>query len=370
MTTGVYLHVPFRRAGHRHDDAYAVPYTPDDGATYVEAVCAEIELYADRIESWTVDTLYVGGGCPSLLPATALATICEALMHHADARSIEETTMEAAPADGGTKHNLFCCNNGFIRVSLAVLAWSAEILTTVGATHSAKDARAAVERVQSSALDSFSIDLLFGVPGQTRSTWIDTLHRTVDLGVPHITLQEWTESEPEHAAHLYRRAHEHLQDAGYTAYELTHYARPNHASVHEQRFLAHGTLLGLGPSAHTFWWPPPHSTTEATRWHNVADLHAYADAIAQGTRPLDGTATTLSAHQCAQEYVDRALRTAEGLDLDALRHDTGLDLPAASAQRVSRLADAGLVIVDDSTISLTLDGRLQLDALVPFLLPG
>lgn len=373
MAIGLYLHVPFRRTDRRHDDAYAIPYDANDVATYVDAVCTEIEMCADRIQSEAVRTLYVGGGRPSVLVPDAFGAILDTLRRHLSFDACDEATIERHPLDATPPVVDFICNNGLTRASLDLLSWDADVLRTIDAPHTLADAALAVERLQESGLSSFSVDLLFGVPGQSAETWAETLRRTVDRGVPHVTLVEWTDSDAADAdrtAAMFRHAHECLREAGYTPYEMTHFARPGHASLHENHLMDSGTLLGLGPSAHSFWWPSPRSETTAQRWHNVSDLHAYADALRRGERPLEGAAIDLPPHALAQEYVDRRLRTAAGLDLGALAHDTGIDLRTTSGDRLSRLVDAGLARMNDDTVRLTVDGHLQLDAIVPFLCPG
>jgi oxygen-independent coproporphyrinogen-3 oxidase len=165
------------------------------------------------------------------------------------------------------------------------------------------------------------------------------------------------------AAKQFQYAMDKLSDAGYTQYEITHFAQPGHASVHQRSYYDHGNYLGVGASAHTFWWPRRMQNVPARRWSNVRDVDRYEELLAQKYPPISYR-QTIDWTTLGNEYVALRLRTDEGLDLRRLKAEYGYDLREKRARLLAKLEDNGLIApTDDHRIRLTRRGRLVADGI-------
>lgn len=369
---GLYLHVPFRLGPRPYDEHPATTDLHRRGA-YLRAVRLELAQLA-RAYPAPLRTLYIGGGRPSLLQASSCARLLEIIHQHFDTGGLTEVTFECSPADATPDYLAALAGSGVNRLSFDALAFTAADLDAAEAPHTARQAADAVRHARSAGVDNLNVDLLFGSPGHSARAWQNTLRAALALDAPHLTLIEWTSddgSSPSATdpADLYRTAMDTLQDAGYEHYEISHFARPGWRGQHTPRYWDHTDVLGAGPAAHSFWWPDrdaPHTT--ATRWANVHNLNRYVALLNQRHQPV-ATRTTLSRAALAAEYVALRLRTADGLDLDHLHAQYGVDLRAEHGDTIDRLRALNYLTMDGTVLRLTDDGTLVCDTVTERLLP-
>lgn len=366
---GLYLHIPFREAPCAYDDSPVVLARPPHTA-YVEAVTAELRHYADRYDG-PIRTVYIGGGRPSLLGLDALRRLLASVRNHFEASTLDEVTFELHPADANAAYLDGLRALGVDRLSVETMSFYPDDLDVLRASHSADRAQAALDLVHQSGFDRFSIDLGFGWADRDPLHWKANLQQAVRLEVPHITLIECVDegvpaaSEDARAAH-YRFAMEYLPERGYEHYEISHFARPGRRGVHNQRHWDHTNYLGVGPSAHSFWW----DELPAHRWSNVQNLARYEALLRQRHLPI-ARRTPLDLHALAEEYVLLRLRTRDGLDLDTLQARYEVDLPTQKADTLAQLVDEGYIEQRrDRRIRLTNRGMLVCDAVTQKLLPN
>jgi oxygen-independent coproporphyrinogen-3 oxidase len=371
---GLYVHVPFRRARRSYDDSdYVVAAQPNVGR-YVTALRRELRSYVQpHAAEEPITTLYVGGGRPSLLPLSTARSIVLTLQEVIDVSALEEVTVEVSPSDASPRLLGTLRQLGVDRLSLPVLSFSPAVLDAVGAPHSADDARRALDAARRAGFTTYSVDLLFGVPEQSLSTWTSTLQHAVDDNTPHITIMEAPtgahgQGETARADQL-EYAMRVLETDGYEQYELTHFARPGHRSRHQDTYYAHGNYLGVGPSAESFWWPDRAGGGHARRWANVSDVGHYADLLDR-RHPPAAYRQTLPRSTLAREYILLRLRTNGGLDLDHLNAQYNVDLRTEKAALLDRLRADGLIQDDPEHVRLTPRGRLLTDAITTKLLPA
>ena len=344
-------------------------------SAFVTALRSELRVDARTYAAEeAITTIYAGGGRPSLLPLNQVHSILTTVIDVFDASSFEEGTAEVNPADVTPRYAHGLRRMGFDRLSIPVLSFFPTDLQAINAPHSAEAAVEALRIARRAGLENISIDLLFGWPEQSRSTWRASLKLAVELQIPHITLIEATESAAPVAASSIRAdqmefAMTFLQSEGYEQYKLTHFAKPGHRSAHQDAYYAHGNYLGLGPSAASFWWQNRDRVAVGRRWTNVSDLEEYAALIDDGASPV-AYRETLSARALAREYVLLRLRTAAGIDLDHLAAQYGVDLLDEHEAVLASLRERGLLHRDDSTVRLTNQGRLLADAIAQRLLPS
>lgn len=371
---GLYVHVPFRRAPRPHDEGHTVAFSSADLSAYETAVCRELTYYAcEYAAEEPVTTVYVGGGRPSLLPLHTIQSILTTVVDVFDASGFEEATTELNPADASPGYLRDLKHMGFDRLSIGVMSFFPEDLRATDAPHTADDAVRAIQLARETGFQNLSVDLLFGWAGQPMANWKAVLRQAVQMNLPHVTIMEVpaTSAEEREGALAERLefAITFLQSEGYEQYELTHFARPAHRSVHQETYYAHGNHLGIGPSAESFWWTDRASSPVARRWANVGNVEKYVQLLRQRYPPV-AYRQTLEQTALAYEYILLRLRTNEGINLPLLDHQYGYDLEAQKSAELDRLQENGLIHREDRQVRLTNRGRLLADAVTKQLLPS
>jgi oxygen-independent coproporphyrinogen-3 oxidase len=361
----VYVHAPFCVRRCVYCDFAVTVRSEGDGEAWAAALRAELALVTADGErlSDRLDTLYVGGGTPSLLGPSAMQALAGLVgterLEHADL----EWTAEANPESFDARVAAAWRDAGLNRISLGVQSFHEPTLRWMGRLHGAEGARRAVTAAKEAGLDNVSVDLVFGLPATLGRSWSDDLAQALALDVPHVSLYGLSVEpatplgravkegkEPPVDEERYREefleAAETLQRAGYEHYEVSNFARPGHASRHNAVYWDGRPYLGLGNGAHSYDHP-------VRRW-NVRDWSVYRERVTAGRRPEEGRERI----DPAAEALERAwlsLRTRAGIGLDGLSPGA-LDL-------VESWRRTGLAIVSDGRARLTPEGWLLLDRL-------
>lgn len=371
---GLYVHVPFRRTDAAYDESAYVINPSADVDAHATALGREIRSFArEYAEEDPISTIYVGGGRPSLLPLDTALSIVRPIVDVFDVSRIDEVTVEVDPGDATSAFLHGLNRMGVDRLSLNVLSFFPDDLDAADASHSAEDAVRAIRIARRAGFDDLSVDLLFGWPEQPFSNWKAVLRQAVEMNLPHLTIMEMpgtpSTNEAEDAqGHRLEFAMAFLQSEGYEQYELTHFARPNHRSHHQENYYAHGNYLGIGPSSESFWWPD-RTSARARRWTNVSDADRYAELLENRFPPV-ASRQTIERRTLSQEYLLLRLRTKDGLSLSHLREQYGLNLEATKGAELDRLHEERLVDWEDDVVRLTNRGRLLADAITTRLLPS
>lgn len=348
---GIYLHVPFCSRVCPYCDFAVQVAKRERRREFTGLLAAEIDRRRGFPFPEGVDTVYLGGGTPSILEPEDLETLFAALRRAFPLRPGTLFYLEANPEDV-TAENLEAWRElGVTNLSLGVQSFDAAELESLGRRHGPREGREAVERALEAGFETVSLDLIFGLPGQSRAIFQRNLETAVAFGPEHLSLYQLTFHEgtafgrwlergelaemPEsEQAELFLLAHEVLGAAGYTAYEVSNWARaPGFRSRHNQKYWHHVPYLGLGPAAHSF--------DGRRRSWNVRTLKDYRTRIEAGESPV-AESEVLGAEELALEAVMLGLRTADGLDLAALRERFGVDLAALDAAHFERLEAEGL----------------------------
>ncbi len=373
---GLYIHVPFCSQRCVYCDFYFTTTSRDTGA-FARAAAVEIEAYGKEFGSREpLATIYFGGGTPSLLPPEDLATILNAVHAHFDTSQVEEVTLEANPEDLTASGVGALRAMGVTRLSLGVQSFFDEDLAFMNRAHDAAQAERGVQ-LAADAFDSFSVDLIFGVPEQPFEHWGANLEKALRLGAPHISAYSLTvEAKTPLAKQVqlgtvipegddamlerYLFTHEYLKERGLEHYEVSSFATPGHKSRHNSLYWAHANVLAVGPSAHAFW---RETRSKAWRWANVAHLGRWRGLLEAGHLPVDNR-EQLGADALADEAILLGLRRLDlGLDLDVLERDYGIDLLTEKADLLASFERESLLTVRNSRVRLTPDGAAVADAL-------
>jgi len=355
---GLYLHVPFCSAICPYCDFSVLKAGLPARKRFVEHLVAEVPLAArEWKDPQPFDTVYFGGGTPSLLPPDDLGRVLGACRSHL-ALATPWIFLEANPEDVTPDACAAWRGLGVRTLSLGVQSFSDDALRFLGRRHSAQQARAAVETALAAGFDTVSVDLIFGLPGQTSEAWRHELATAVALGPGHVSCYQLTihprtrfgvaarrgqlsEMPEGEQAVLFHLTHRFLADAGYSAYEVSNFARRrDHESRHNRKYWDHTPYLGLGPSAHSLAIEDASAVPAARRWWNELRTPRWEGRVAAGERPVEAE-ESLGPKQMATEAVMLGLRTTAGIDLDAFTARYGVDLLAMNAALVERLLAEG-----------------------------
>jgi oxygen-independent coproporphyrinogen-3 oxidase len=323
---------------------------------------AEVSLAArDWRDPQPFDTVYFGGGTPSQLAPEELEHVLGACRAHLVFESPAPWIfLEANPEDATAEACAAWRRLGVRTLSLGVQSFDDEALRFLGRRHSAQQARAVVETALAAGFDTVSVDLIFGLPGQTEEIWRRELTTAVELGPQHLSCYQLTihpqtrfgmkakqgqlsELPENDQAALFELTHRFLADAGWPAYEVSNFARGrDHESRHNRKYWNHTSYLGLGPSAHSLAMPG--AAAPARRWWNELRTLRWESRLAAGERPVEAE-EVLGPKELATEALLLGLRTTAGLDVDAFTARYGVDLLAANEAFVARLVEDGRIVV-------------------------
>jgi oxygen-independent coproporphyrinogen-3 oxidase len=357
---GLYVHIPFCEVKCTYCHFAIDPGRPEAAREerYVRALLREIV----RAPQSSADTLYLGGGTPSLLSLEGLGRLLGELRSVFRLPPSAELTLEANPRDLDLQGYRAIRDLGINRVSLGVQSFDDDVLKAMGRLHTAADARTAVAEARKAGLASLSVDLILGWPGESRSRWQKNLEDLLALGPDHVSLyvlevegktllshraQRGSLRLPEGdlVADLYTETAEVLDHAGIERYEISNFARPGHESRHNGKYWDDQPFLGFGLSAHSYL-PPRRS------W-NVETFGAYVRRIEAGESPSEGE-RTLTAEERVGEAVFTGLRRREGIPLEDFSARYGVDPLKAYAEGLGAAFEAELVEVDRGRLRLTM----------------
>lgn len=373
---GIYIHIPFCRAKCAYCDFNSFAGLEHLYSAYSEALCLEVERRASQWTHNLFDTLFVGGGTPTVLPASAVEAVLSACQRYLTLFDGAEISIEANPGtvDLGLLRALR--RLGFNRLSLGVQSLDDGELALLGRIHRRAETLAAYEWAREAGFENISIDLMLGLPGQRLSRWRQTLEEAIALGPEHLSLYilSLEKGTPLHthvssgalptpdedeAAAMYELAEELLAQAEYGHYEISNWARlspsdaisgiPTLASRHNLKYWRHEPYLGLGAGAHSY--------DGVTRFANMGDPAAYIGQLRQGETPL-AEIETLNGAQHMGEAMMLSLRLVSGIEHRIFEERFGLRLEQVYAQQIDALTHEGLLEADLQGVRLTARGRL------------
>ena len=317
---GIYIHVPFCRSKCQYCDFYSLTSKDDKLLdSYIEATCKHIKEAGSLAPNYQVDTIYFGGGTPSFFGADGMAMILSAIRRGFDVLHDAEITFEANPDSVSQKLLSRLRNEGFNRVSLGIQTDDDAILQKIGRPHTYSQAVLAVERIRKAGFQNLSVDLMYGLPGQTLENWEGTVRNVLKLAPDHIScyglkVEERTPMyqykdainlpDDDMQADMYLAAVEILRSKGYRQYEISNFARKGMISKHNMKYWTGGEYLGFGPDAS--------SDFGGKRFTVVRDLLGYLDGIKHGGKVM-AEVHEIPPRERAGEYLMTRLRTTAGI---------------------------------------------------------
>ena len=369
---GLYIHVPFCQAKCAYCDFASVAGRAELFAGYTAAVCDELRrrpglLAGDAGRSFSVETLYIGGGTPSILPAPLMQTILQTVRAAYPLTADAEITVEVNPGATDAAGLTALRDAGVNRLSVGVQSFDDAELHLLGRIHDRRRARETLEAARRAGFDNLNLDLIFGLPGQNMAVWEASLTTALDVGPEHLSLYALTVEEhtplarriaagalppPDEdlAADMYLRASELLASAGYAQYEISNWAKPGRAARHNLATWRNGDYLGFGPAAH--------SHLSRRRWWNVADPQDYIARMVAGVSPMDGEEQLDRSADMAETMLLGLRLVREGVEIGRFMAIYGETPAQVYGPIFERLVGRGLLELTAERIRLTPAGRL------------
>ncbi len=363
MPAGIYLHIPFCKSRCSYCDFATDVYRDSEVVErYVGSICSEIRNSKFEIRN-SADTIYFGGGTPSLLTPRQIERILDAVISAFNVSNDAEITMEMNPATVTPATLAAYRKLGVNRASFGVQTFDDRALKLLSRGHDANDARMTFKILREAGYDNVSFDLIAGLPGQTLADWSRNLDEAIAMSPEHLSLylleiHEGTpmaeqvrshrqpQPDPELAAEMYELMLERLAAAGFVQYEISNFSRPGFESRHNTKYWTLDPVFGFGVSAHSF--------DGIQRYANERDTAKYIEMIESGK---SAEVLRESIH-FASEFAFLGLRLENGVDLKGFAARFDSDLIGKYRSEIDRLTDAGLVSIADDRLRLTPKGKL------------
>lgn len=367
---GLYIHIPFCEKKCEYCDFYSVTRL-DDLEAFIGALQTEMRLYAPTVEDWLFQTVFFGGGTPSLLSESQLEKIWKAIHNNFRIAPGAEVTLEANPGTLNRNKLNFARQLGFNRLSMGVQSFNAPELLFLGRTHTAHQALENFYQARDAGFQNINLDLMTAFPGLTPAHFANTLRQASQLkpehiscytlifepGTPFYRKKELGILKPvaeEQEARYYQMALEFLEAQGYHSYEISNFAIGEAFRCrHNLIYWEHYPYLGLGPSAHSFW--------KGIRRANKRSVKSYISDLKKEQLPLQ-MSERLNSEQLNFEYIFLHLRLKEGIPLTEYRKRFGIELLEKYGRTVHRLKQEGFLAVENDRLALTRKGWLVADA--------
>jgi oxygen-independent coproporphyrinogen-3 oxidase len=366
---GLYIHIPFCLSKCAYCSFYSIK-TENLIPDYLSALQKEIIFYRNKFKSF--DTVYIGGGTPSLLTASQLASIFSLINKAFQIDRNAEITMEANAGDVSLTYLKSLIDMGINRLNIGIQSFDDQILEFLGRRHSAKEAKIAIDTARQAGFNNLGIDLIYGVHGQNIRSWEKNLRQAISFSPEHISCYQLT---LEAKAPLYKKylsenlmlpdentelnfflkTSDFLEDAGYLHYEVSNFARAeNLQSRHNMKYWQHTPYLGVGAAAHSF--------QGNNRWWNMPSVKKYIQEVTAGNMPVEDS-EELTLQQLQLETLFLGLRTKRGIDLKRYKTEYCLDLLKDKKPIIDALIKDKLVEFKNGFLRPTLKGLALADSL-------
>lgn len=371
---GIYLHIPFCRSWCSYCDFYSITEN-NDTEPFVQAIIKEASLQAGYLDGEVAETVYFGGGTPSLLTAGQVQKIIVSLRENYKFSDDPEITMEVNPDDISEGSFRSLADAGVNRISLGVQSWNDRRLKFLGRRHNAAQSEQALRSAFKEGFVNVSADLIYGIPGMTADDLRADLEKTLSFPVTHISAYHLTiesgtklgrlkkdgrltEADEEASNTMFSLLSALCREAGFIHYEISNFAKEGFISRHNSSYWKQIPYLGLGPSAHSF--------NRASRQWNVSDLKKYLRSVGSGIVPFERE--ELDRLTTFNEYVMTSLRTMWGIDLGYVEQYYDKELHDYLVNLSEKYIHYGLLRREKNTLALTDQGKMISDNIIAELL--
>jgi oxygen-independent coproporphyrinogen III oxidase len=365
MAEFLYIHIPFCKRKCLYCDFLSVPHENVLAERYIDALCTELTLRKNS--TGPLKAVYVGGGTPSILSESCFRKLFDCLKDNLLFSPGIEITVEANPGTLTQSGIHTMLSTGVNRISIGVQSLHDRELKTLGRIHSGDDAKRSVGLIRRSGVRNYSLDLMYGIPGQTLRTWRETLTAAIDLSPAHISAYELTPEkgtpiydlissgavslpDEEMIIEMYEYAIDYLASAGYDHYEISNFALPGARCVHNMNYWDRGDYVGVGAGAHSF--------IDRVRSANTDSIEKYISCLNARLVPA-GEPHTVSTAEASREFLFLGLRKREGIWIGEAA-GRGIDI----VPRCREMFDRGYLTLNGTHVGLTRKGLVVSNAVI------
>jgi len=366
MIKGVYIHIPFCHQICNYCDFNKVFFKNQPVDEYIEALGLEMKMFADKYQDQLhIETIFLGGGTPTALSAEQLQRLFDLIKLYIPQRFLQEFTSEANPDELSHEKLVVMKNNGINRLSLGVQSFDQDILIRLGRTHSNEHVYKTIQMAKEIGFTNISIDLMYGLPGQTMDQWKDTLEKALELNLPHYSAYSLI-VEPktvfynlmtkgklilpgeDQEADMYEVLMGEMENKGIKQYEISNFAKPGFHSKHNNLYWDNVSYAGFGAGAHGY--------AKGIRYSNIGPIKKYMEKIENDELPLNSTHEVTFKEQMEEEMF-LGLRKVDGVNIHHFKEKFGLSLEEVYGNALSGHITSGYIDVVDDTVALTKKGR-------------
>lgn len=366
--SGIYIHIPFcKKACHYCDFHFSTSLK--NKTDFLEALERELVLRSDAFKKELVETIYLGGGTPSILEVEEIEHILHTVRNNYAVVDHPEITLEANPDDLSDEKIKALAQTSVNRLSIGVQSFGEKELQMMNRAHSAKEVQQCL-KTATHYFDNITIDLMYGIPGLTAKEWEQNLQQALDFGINHISSYALTVEEGTALHHFIEKgsypaldenlAAAHfdiliatLAQAGFDHYEISNFGKPNYYSKHNTSYWLGKPYLGFGPSAHSY--------QGTTRSWNVANNAKYIKGLASGELPA--TKEVLSTKDVYNELLMTGLRTIWGVSLERIAQEFGQEKLAELYEQIQPFVAQGTLLVEENQLKTTQKGKFLADGI-------
>jgi oxygen-independent coproporphyrinogen-3 oxidase len=364
---GIYLHIPFcKKACHYCDFHFST--SPQYKDQMLQALSQEIDLRKNYLAGETIETIYFGGGTPSLLSADDLQILIGAITDLYEVSPTAEITLEANPDDLNPQKVREFRQTLINRFSIGIQSFFEEDLKWMNRAHTAREAQSSIKRVQDAVFENITADLIYGFPLLSTPKWEHNIQQLIELHIPHISSYAMTVEPATALSSFIKKGEQKPMDegqstaqflilmdqligVGFEHYEISNFAKPGLYSKHNSNYWEGVSYLGIGPSAHSF-------NGESRQW-NISNNSKYIDQIQLKKIPAE--IEVLTTENRINEYIMTSLRTSKGMSLQKITERFGSDYSNEVRDGLEPFADKNWINLNDQIVTLTSDGKLFAD---------
>ena len=367
---GIYLHIPFCKTRCIYCDFYSTTRS-ELKTRYVQALCRELAMRKEYLKGENIETVYFGGGTPSQLEKEDFELIFDTIREHYGLNHCQEITLEANPDDLSQEYLEMLSSLPFNRLSMGIQTFDDATLKLLRRRHNARTAIEAIDRCRKADFQNISIDLIYGLPGETKERWENDLRQAISLNVEHISAYHLTyekgtriyemlqshrisEVDEESSLRFFSALMDTLGAAGYEHYEISNFCKPGMYSRHNTAYWKGIPYLGCGPSAHSF-------NAETREW-NTASLEGYIKSIEEGHRSSE--TEILDKVTRYNEYIMTSLRTMWGISLTYTEEAFGTELCQYCTKMAAPYLQSHKLEMQADRLRLTREGIFVSDGII------
>ncbi|WP_284652749.1 radical SAM family heme chaperone HemW [Flavobacterium terrisoli] len=366
--SGIYIHIPFcKQACHYCDFHFSTSLKKKD--EMVSALAKEITLRKEEFKDEVVETIYFGGGTPSIMEVSDLKLLIDTVFHNYKVADNPEITVEANPDDLTETRIIELANNQINRLSIGIQSFFEDDLKLMNRAHNVEEAKKCLE-IATKYFDNITIDLIYGMPNMSNEKWLQNIETALSYNIPHISSYALT-VEPKTALHKFikqgiipqlddelTQEHFHLlvdklEENGFIHYELSNFGKENYFSINNSSYWLGKKYLGIGPSAHSY--------DGVKRGWNVSNNSLYLKSLAENKLPIETETLTITDRY--NEYIMTGLRTIWGVSLDRIEKEFGKSYLDYLNQQAAKYIEDHLLFVDDNVLRTTKSGKFLGDGI-------